>query len=282
MGFWNLNTTVDRDDLMLRTLPIFTSLLFLFAPELIAQSGVKKDPPVEFGKRTVPPPPASVAALLDEFEAARRSSTIERQVDVMLQAFYAPQDDVLQQVIRQLSSRIPQLRYEAVRVLRYIDQPKALDVLIKMAKNRNTYKDPEFAAQVLRAVGQYQDPAGLDALMSQTSILEHVVWSARIHAMSNIRDKRAVSELIEYFTKTAVASSQKGSIPIHEALHILTGESFKDPRAWTDWWKNQKDYEIPEAATWLTEDEKRVQRYRWSVPNDIREALSRRLEAKKN
>lgn len=184
-----------------------------------------------------------IRAALESTEVGAIAKTFERVAGV---------DDasVVSALAKGLRDERADVRWLAVRALRYQPNKKATSTLIDAARDDDVVGDPEVAAELFRAIGQRADKRALpllaDGLGAPRGESSDVI-AARAEAIGRIRSVDSIETLVK-FLRSGFAKQETVSGPACLSLAALTGydaqqdtdESTKEPKAWVLWWNAER------------------------------------------
>jgi uncharacterized membrane protein YgcG len=216
------------------------AVLSCLAP-LCAQEAEEASPKKE-------PPPREIARqAAKELKVVAKDGDVEQIRTALRELGLIDDTDVVRTVGKLIDDEREDVRWAAIRTLRYNPNPKAGSELIAAAKDKAIQASEPLYAEVLRGIGQHADPRALALLAEgfgpKKEPLE--INEARIDAVGRIRTSDAVDTLIKY-ARSGFAKDRDARICT--ALKGLTGEDHGDEmRPWVLWWNRAKlGYRFPE------------------------------------
>ena len=230
-----------------------TTLTLVLAPLCQPLSGTGNPQAEEKG-----PAPERVEATLADLDAALKGGEAEVLQRALERAQEVPHRDVVKRVQQALKDPRREVKDSAISSLRYLDHPDALAALHKLAKNRRVMRDPEYAGDVLRAIGQHGHPSSIRILAADpTQTPYHAATRARILGLGNIRTTESVDALIDLMgtsTRRRLGDERRYAAFAQDfrlSLIVLTGKDHGDsPELWEQWWrKSKKDFVISAEET---------------------------------
>lgn len=98
-------------------------------------------------------------------------------------------------------------------------------------------EDPRVRSSAVDALGAFRDRASIPMLVDALNDELFPVRAAAVDALAQTGGKESIEALI------ARGHLEDGRLlgDINEALEKLTEQRFRDPRAWSDWWRKNKD-----------------------------------------
>lgn len=155
--------------------------------------------------------------------------------------------DVVRTVGGLIKDERGEVRWAAIRCLRFNPNEKAGSELIAAAKRKEIAAEPATLAEVLRGIGQHRDPRALRMLAEGFGAKREPVpvAEARIDAVGRIHSADAVDTLVK-FARSGFAEGLEERIAV--ALAGQTGEDLgMELRPWVLWWTRSKQgYRFPE------------------------------------
>jgi hypothetical protein len=233
-------------------------------------------PPPRIGSpltRVEKPTPDQVKQAVEALKLAFKAKEYD-QIVAALNAYGGILDeDVVHEVARGLRSTSQPVRIASIDTLGWMKYPPALRQLHREYRRGRTEwtKNEDVFAHVLTAIGRHGDKSSIAVLADDPFRgLTIATGRARIFGIANIRDKKALDELIKA-TQLAGANRPRSWKPVGEprfqkefyaALIALTGEDLgSDLEAWRQWWRKAKGtYKLPKekpavppwVSRWLT------------------------------
>lgn len=141
-----------------------------------------------------------------------------------------------------------EVRWAAIRCLRFNPNEKAGSELIAAAKRKEIAAEPATLAEVLRGIGQHRDPRALRMLAEGFGPKREPVpvAEARIDAVGRIQTADAVDTLVKFARSGFAGEDLEERIAV--ALAGQTGEDLgMELRPWVLWWTRSKQgYRFPE------------------------------------
>lgn len=129
------------------------------------------------------------------------------------------------------------------------------------ALSRKETEDPELMA-CLQSLHDLAQPNAIDALMDDITVdTPKAVARARLMAVGNIPDPKAIDELIAFVAKGRRRGDEGHRVLAHQALLYATGEKRgHDPDGWRSWWKSARDsFDFKAAAERRAEERRKEQ-----------------------
>ena len=155
--------------------------------------------------------------------------------------------DVVRAVGGLIKDERAEVRWAAIRCLRFNPNEKAGSELIAAARRKEIAAEPATLAEVLRGIGQHRDPRALRMLAEGFGPKQEPVpvAEARIDAVGRIHTADAVDTLVK-FARSGFAKGLEERIAV--ALAGQTGEDLgMELRPWVLWWTRSKQgYRFPE------------------------------------
>ena len=155
--------------------------------------------------------------------------------------------DVIRAVGGLIKDERAEVRWAAIRCLRFNPNEKAGSELIAAARRKEIAAEPATLAEVLRGIGQHRDPRALRMLAEGFGPKREPVpvAEARIDAVGRIHTADAVDTLVK-FARSGFAEGLEERIAV--ALAGQTGEDLgMELRPWVLWWTRSKQgYRFPE------------------------------------
>lgn len=135
-----------------------------------------------------------------------------------------------------------EVRKAAARALRFNEAPEATDALVQAVRDKKAMEETSYAVELYMAIGQKGDPRTLPVLTDHLVVDNggNRVTQARILALGQIRDKRAVEAILDFM----VAGRGRVRFPYEAqcnlSLAVLTGEDLGGRDSWMRWWNDHK------------------------------------------
>ncbi|MEY2982582.1 MAG: HEAT repeat domain-containing protein [Planctomycetota bacterium] len=177
-----------------------------------------------------------------------REDDVEAIVEALRETGRIDDVDVVRAVGGLVKDERAEVRWAAIRCLRFNPNEKAGSELIAAAKRKDIADDPAMLAEVLRGIGQHRDPRALRMLAEGFGPKREPtqVAEARIDAVGRIQTPDAVDTLVKFARSGFVAKDLEERIAT--ALAGQTGEELGvELRPWVLWWTQSKQgYRFPE------------------------------------
>ncbi len=222
-----------------------------------------------------------VEAAVTELETAFKSGKAEDRIRAIRSGMGVLDGQVVDGIARGLKDDDATVKRAAVEALGRMRHPHALEALHSFVKvSRDALqKDEELYPATLRAIGRHGSPSSIDILVDDPfSQRTYPAVRARILSLGNIRSEKAVAAIFELLSKVGVNQADRHMDDVRLALVRLTGEdNGKDPRMWTQWWRDQKNYKLPAHPPEM----KRLDRMAWNQYWDIQPAKRDRSDDEK-
>lgn len=161
-----------------------------------------------------------------------------------------PDKDVAKKVASFLRHKDPFVRMEAVKALRYNEDPSVLAHLLRQKKNKAIIEDPEVGQEYIYALGQHADKKALPILTDdlRTSGPEKDITRAKVISLGRIRETASVEALMSLMTSSRKGNRRRGGggeMPfaneLRTSLAVLTGEDLGTSSSeWQAWWNDSK------------------------------------------
>lgn len=207
-------------------------------------------PALESAQEPSPELVARTDAALDEAFASR---DLERIQTALAGAQTVPHATVVRRIVAGLEDERREVQLEVLQTLRWNAHPAALEALHRLARDKKRMKTPEFAAAVLRAIGQHAQPSSI-AILARDPFepQDHACRRARLFGLGRIRTRASLEALLGI-----LAVSENGAPHLRRiraqmndariALILLTGvDQGLEPEAWESWWRrSKKTFEVP-------------------------------------
>lgn len=247
---------------------------------------VAQDPPAE--QEPAPEAEAEQEELTPEkavelLEAAEKS----KQFDLILAALEETGRVADKKVVKEISGFLKhkdaEIRYEAIRALRYNQDESAIDALLKVKKTKEIIEDDRLAEEYYYALGQHGDKKAIKVLADNLNKTNRgdKVTRARILALGRIREVESVEALMDCLVSGAARRRHPQLTEIHTALTVLTGAEVRPNQdAWIAWWNdNKRGLELTKSEQELTTKKARAAWMTlWATPEDqelMKEAAKR-------
>jgi len=236
---------------------------------LVAGNALRQDPE--------PPDRATVTRALEELSEAFSDGDSQTRLEALQNSSGVLDPDVIAFFAKAIGDRDVQVRRAALGYLGTMRHPRALDSLHSAyrKKKKSLRKDPETFVVLLESMGRHGSPDSIELLAEGAlANLEFQVSKARILGLGNIRDRRAVEQLIALITKASRHQVQPHMQHVRMALMVLTGvDQGTSQDAWLHWWnKNKKTLEVSVEPPRLPRG---IQR-RWDEYWGLRRTVERR------
>jgi hypothetical protein len=177
-----------------------------------------------------------------------KEDDVEAIVETLRETGRIDDVDVVRAVGGLVKDERAEVRWAAIRCLRFNPNEKAGSELISAAKRKDIADDPTVLAEVLRGIGQHRDPRSLRMLAEGFGPKREPVpvAEARIDAVSRIQTPDAIDTLVKFARSGFVAKDLEERIAT--ALAGQTGEDLgMELRPWVLWWTQSKQgYRFPE------------------------------------
>lgn len=174
-------------------------------------------------------------------------SDVEAIVETLRETGRIDDVDVVRAVGGLIKDERAEVRWAAIRCLRFNPNEKAGSELIAAARRKEIAAEPATLAEVLRGIGQHRDPRALRMLAEGFGPKQEPVpvAEARIDAVGRIHTADAVDTLVK-FARSGFAKGLEERIAV--ALAGQTGEDLgMELRPWVLWWTRSKQgYRFPE------------------------------------
>jgi len=218
--------------------------------------------------QTPAPDAARVKAAVAELDRTLGGSNKEEKLKALQQHGALADGEVAKAVAKGLRDKEQDVRGSAIKTLRWMGHPKALEELLSFARaDKALRKEPVQYAELVKAIGQYGSKSAISFLQDDVwAVPEQSVVQARILSLGRIRAPEAVEALMDLMK---VAGPQRISNVMGEfrlALVNLTGvDKGQSQQLWQDWWNdNRARLKLPaEAPTLPRELQVRWENY-WS------------------
>ncbi len=216
-----------------------------------------------------PPDTKRVEATVAELDRAFKGGKAEDKIRAIRAAMEVPDGKVIEGIARGLKDDDPTVKRGTVEALGRMRHPAALETLHGFVRGSRAslQKDEELFPATLRAIARHGDPTSIDILVDEPfSQRNYPTIRARILGLGNIRSEKSVEALFGLIQKVGVNAVDRHMDDVRLALVKLTGvDQGKNPELWAKWWREQKNYKLPEIIPEL----KRVDRVAWNEYWDI-------------
>ena len=244
-----------------------------------------KDPDTEQPVQHVPPEEA-LKALKDavkEKDAVLLASTIQT-------VGRTPDKAVAKQIAGFMRHKDPFVRMEAVKALRFNEDPSVVGLLLKQSKNKVILEDPEVGKEYIYALGQHADKKALPILTDdlRTSGPDREITAAKIVSLGRIRETASVEALMDVMVSGGRGTGRRGrrggggmpfSGELQTSLTVLTGEDIGGSSSdWQAWWNDsKKKFKIDKEEPPLPRKMKVAWTMQWLSPED-KDAAKKKLK----
>lgn len=234
---------------------------------------------------------------LDMLETAENSKQLDLIFIAIQDAGRVEDKKVAKAVGDFLKHKDSEVRYEALRALRYNEHPEATNVLLKQKKNKAILEDERAAEEYYLSLGQKRDKRAIkilaDGLMSTNR--GDKLTRARIVSLGRIREVDSVEALMNCLVSGGARRRHPQLMEIHTSLSVLTGAILKPSQDnWIAWWndnkrglkltKEEQELDSKKArAAWMTlwatpEDKELMEAARKAGKDDFADATPEELE----
>jgi len=196
------------------------------------------------------PTPERIEAAAKALEAAYKDGKPEQRVEAIRASVDAVDKKVIDLVAKgtkEKDGRVVAAAVDALGRMRHPESAKALVGYYNRDK-KTLYKDHESElVDLLKALGRQGDPSGIEVLTDNVAgATGYPVVQARILALGNIRDARAVEAILGLTKSVGPNTLDRYMDDVRLALLALTGEDRgKDSQQWEEWWReHKKDYQV--------------------------------------
>ena len=250
-----------------------------------SSSDGSKDPEIEQPVQHVPPEEA-LKALKDavkEKDAVLLSSTIQA-------VGRTPDKAVAKQIAGFMRHKDPFVRMEAVKALRFNEDPSVVGLLLRQRKNKVILEDPEVGKEYIYALGQHADRKALPVLTDdlRTSGPDKEITKAKIVSLGRIRETASVEALMDLMVSGGGGTGRRGrrggggmpfSGELQTSLTVLTGEDIGGSSSdWQAWWNDsKKKLKIDKEEPDLPRKMKVAWTMQWLSPED-KDAAKKKLK----
>lgn len=219
-----------------------------------------------------PVDPKRIDAAVTELDVAFKSGKTDDRIRAIRAGMLVLDGKVVDGIARGLKDDDATVRRAAIEALGRMRHPHALDALHAFAKSSRDalQKDEELYPATLRAIARHGSASSIEILVDDPfSQRTYAAVRARILGLGNIRSEKAVEALFDLLSKVGVNQADRHMDDVRLALVHLTGvDNGKDPQLWTKWWRDQKNYKLPETEPEM----KRLDRVAWNEYWDIEPA----------
>lgn len=213
------------------------------------------------------PTPERIEAAAKALETAFKDGKPEQRVEAIRASVDAVDKKVIELVAKGLKEKDGKIVEAAVDVLGRMRHPESAKALVGYYNRdkKTLYKDHESElVDLIKALGRQGDPAGIETLTDNVAgATGYPVIQARIMALGNIRDARAVEAILSLTKAVGPNTLDRYMDDVRLALMALTGEDRgKDSLQWDEWWReHKKDYKVAAEMKPLPDTE----RSRWNA-----------------
>ena len=251
---------------------LISSLLFLQNEES-SDSGEKNTTEVA----TIDP-----AEALEKLKIAEKAG-IETVLLESIEEFADIKDKkVIAEIATHLKHKSENIRYAALKALRFNEDPESLSRLLKFSKDKRLKTDTNYHVEYIYALGQKADKKAAKIIkddLVMSSAVDQKILAAKVLALGRIREIDSIETLMGFTVsggRRGGARKRGGTVPMRQevqtSLAVLTGvELGNNAQAWNDWWNdNKRGFKISSKegtisnarldrrwkALWMTETEK--------------------------
>jgi len=215
-----------------------------------------------------PPPSAErVAATVEALREAFSNGEAPERIEALGEASSVPDAEVCKWVAKGLADKDHRVQLAAIESLRRLDHPAAVEALQSGYEHRKELReDEDLGAALLKAVGQHGSPDSIEFLADDLfGSKERAAIRARILGLGNIRDVRAVEELMGLMKKASRRNVQPYMADLRLALLHLTGhDEGRSIDLWMTWWtEHKRGFELPETPPKLPRMDQLAWDYYW-------------------
>lgn len=239
------------------------NLFFAFA---LALPVVVQDPP-----KPKPPDPQAVQAAIQKIDNAFQTGQPADRIAAIQAAASLADPNVARAIGHGLYADDRGVKLAAVEALRFLGVPRALEELQDYWRraNQQLRNEPDLAASVLQAIGQYGDPSSI-AIFTRNPFETpaYPAIKARVMGLANIRTNQALAGIIGLMRMVSVNTDQSYMSDLRLALYRLSGQDLgDDPNQWFSWYENnQNQIQISKTPPELPKhDQNRWDAY-WAKP----------------
>ena len=213
------------------------------------------------------PTPERIEAAVKALETAYKDGKPEQRIEAIRASVDAVDKKVIELVAKGLKEKDGKVVEAAVDTLGRMRHPESAKALVAYYNRdkKTLYKDHESElVDLVKALGRQGDPAGIEVLTDNVAgATGYPVIQARIMALGNIRDAKAVEAILGLTKAVGPNTLDRYMDDVRLALMALTGEDRgKDSLQWEEWWReHKKDYKVAPEMKPLPDAE----RSRWNA-----------------
>lgn len=153
-----------------------------------------------------------------------------------------------------LADTNPAIRISAYRYFTELAEPSCAEYLLERAKDRTLpRKERIFSLEGASRSGEKLNPRALDSLVQEKDPSIRLI---ALMTQAYLKDKQAIAGLIEMLSISddAIIIPQGSDLEeertwireqVEIVLTLFTGKEFAEPWEWSQWWKQQKNFQFP-------------------------------------
>ena len=203
------------------------------------------------------PDAQQVSAIVDRLESAFDGKDPAKQIEALQAATDVPHSRVVKAIEPAMKSKTPDVLRAALESLGRMGHGEALERLISYGKKerRALDKDPDLAVLLTKSIGRHGSLEALDFLTDKIFNADPDLSKARLIAIANIRDRKAVEALFQLMKSTDRRRIQNHMRQFQLALAQLCGvDNGAGQDRWQAWWRGvDKDWKVSEKPAPLPE-----------------------------